>query len=164
MAETKTPTQPSKFPKISFPEKGNRTRLYLLLALLLVVCLAAVAVQIFLGPGATPEPTATGFREPPDEVAEILPQLKRLETEQSPDDRQDFSAVWSPFSSPMEVQGIITGGRGGDLAIIRANSASYIVSVGETVAGVWEVQEINRNSVRLTRENEEIVIELTSSD
>ncbi|ACV63985.1 hypothetical protein Dtox_3250 [Desulfofarcimen acetoxidans DSM 771] len=77
-----------------------------------------------------------------DKMYNYLPASKRTIKEQSQGE--------DPFSGGMTLQGIISGGEGGDLAIIQSGGAVYIVSKGMSVADVWQVREINKSTVTLS--------------
>lgn len=163
MAETKFRL---KLPEFKKEGEENKTRLYILLGVLAVVSVVAVIVNLGLGPpGETESPPGfSGDLNPEDlerEIANLLPQVTRQEDETLEEPGLVNGEEMDPFALPMELQGIITGGKK-DLAIIKARQTTYIVSTGEQIAGSWELMEINRDSVRLKNGTEEIVIALGS--
>jgi hypothetical protein len=156
-----------KLPEFIQEGEGSKTRLYVLLAILAVVSVVAIVVNLGLSINEEPPPKGiAGEIEPGDlnrEIAQLLPQLARQEDEVL-EEKNTFN--WEevdPFALPMELVGIVTGGNR-DLAIIKARHTTYIASQGEKIADTWEVVEINRDSVRLKGDTEEIVVELRSRD
>ncbi|HHW06216.1 MAG TPA: hypothetical protein GXX34_01565 [Clostridia bacterium] len=146
-------------------QTGSKTRLYVLLGILAVVSVAAVVVNIsLLGPGEPGPPNVSGDLKPEDlerEIASLLPQTSRQEEQGAGELGTNSAGDVDPFALPMELQGVITGGKK-DLAIIKARQTTYIVSTGEQIAGSWELVEISRDAVRLKNGSEEIVIVLGS--
>ncbi|KAF1086576.1 hypothetical protein SPSYN_00295 [Sporotomaculum syntrophicum] len=55
--------------------------------------------------------------------------------------------IRDPFSSGMVLKGIITGGNGGNLAIIETGNTAFVTGPGEEIAGGWTVEEIKRGAV-----------------
>ena len=87
--------------------------------------------------------------------AEVLPQQIRQ------DDSEERS--WSPFSStsdpfggPMKLTGIVTGGRGGGMAIVESSGTSYIVAEGDYVDDLWAVYSISPSTVTMRAHNQEV--------
>jgi len=62
---------------------------------------------------------------------------------------EDSSDIRDPFSRGMVLKGIITGGSGGNLAIIESGSTAFVAGPGEEIAGGWTVAEIKRSAVIL---------------
>ncbi len=60
---------------------------------------------------------------------------------------EDSNDIRDPFSRGMVLKGIITGGSGGNLAIIESGSTAFVVGPGEEIAGGWTVAEIKRSAV-----------------
>lgn len=60
------------------------------------------------------------------------------------------SEIRDPFTKGMVLKGIITGGSGGNLAIIESGNTAFVAGLGEEIAGGWTVAEIKRNVVILT--------------
>jgi len=60
---------------------------------------------------------------------------------------EDSSEIRDPFSSGMVLKGIITGGSGGNLAIIESGNTAFVAGPGEEIAGGWTVTEIKRSAV-----------------
>ena len=89
--------------------------------------------------------------------AEVLPQQIRQ------DDSEERS--WSPFSStsdpfggPMKLTGIVTGGRGGGMAIVESSGTSYIVAEGDYVDDLWSVHRISLEQVVLRAHDQEVTL------
>lgn len=163
MAETKFQL---KMPEFKPGEKGNKTRLYILIGILGVLVIIAVSLNFSLKKAPFPE---VPKGDPEQEMAalnkdlvQVLPQLERNDPFQADEGEadKDWLKIADPFALPVELVGLIFGGRGGDLAIIKARKTTYIAGIGEKIAGAWEVMEINQNSVRLKSEIKEIVVEL----
>lgn len=119
---------------------------------------------ILLGTSGEPEPAPalSGELQAEDlegEIATLLPQVTRQDDDVSQEPEPGYEDELDPFAPPMELLGVITGGKK-DLAIIKARQTTYIVSTGEQIAGGWELVEINRTSVRLKNGTEEVVIGL----
>lgn len=118
----------------------------------LVVISAGTVTYAILKPDAgnvpNPQtPPGTG----PDKAGqayELLPEIKRPldpSSEENPERRQ----VKDPFIGPLELAGVVLGGRGGNLAIIEAGDAAYVVSEGDLVQSVWTVSKIGPDTVLL---------------
>jgi hypothetical protein len=163
LAETKL-----NLPDADTGKAGNKKRLYILLAVLGIVSVIAVIVNFSLFKARQADsPVAQTGEIPPgvtDELAEVLPQLERIESVLGSPEKETPPVGIDPFALPIELQGIVTGGPGEDLAIIKARQTTYIVGPGDKIAGDWEVAAINRNSVQLNREEKEIVLELAPRD
>ena len=159
-----------KLPEFNKGGEGSKSRLYILLGILAVLSVVAVVVNFWLVVPDEPEPPPSGLAgelNPGDlnqEIAQLLPQLERQDDETI--EVEEGAITWEeidPFALPMELMGVVTGGKK-DLAIIKARQTTYIASKGERIAGSWELVEINRHSVRLKSDTEEILIELGSRD
>lgn len=138
-----------------------------MLAVLGVLAIVAVAVNLGLNAPTGQQPPAPSADIKPEdlnkEIAQLLPQLER---ENDVPETEENTSLWDgidPFAMPMALVGVVVGGNK-DLAIIEARHTTYIASQGETVAGIWEVVEINRDTVRLKSDNQEIVIGLEQRD
>jgi len=86
-----------------------------------------------------------------EEKVEVLPQNERIDEEnllQPPD----------PFASPPQLVGVLLDGEEEALAIIEAGGRAYITAEGETVAGLWKVEEIYRDKVKMVLEDDEVVL------
>lgn len=167
MAETKFRL---KLPEFKTGGEGSKTRIYILLGVLAVLSMVAVVVNFWLLAPGEPDPPpsrVSGELNPEDinqEIAQLLPQTERQDDETA--EEEEIAVTWEevdPFALPMELMGVVTGGKK-DLAIIKARQTTYIASKGERIAGSWELVEINRHSVRLKSDTEEILIELGSRD
>ena len=98
---------------------------------------------------------STNKSVPLDKMYNYLPATKRT--------LKDFPQGQDPFSGTMTLQGIISGGGDGDLAIIRAEGAVYVVSKGMSVADVWQVQDISKSTVTLAAGNKKIRLKFGGS-
>jgi hypothetical protein len=100
------------------------------------------------------------------ETGEVLPQTRRElgdGDERDEVDMPDDEALWlgrDPFAGPLKLNGIVFGGRGGDMAIIESGKAVYVVSVGETVDELWVVDAIQEDSVLLSSANQDLELRL----
>ncbi len=90
------------------------------------------------------------------EQAEVLPQQIRSNEDSEESDRSAFSPLTDPFGGPMKLTGIVTGGRGGSMAIVESSGTSYIVSEGDYVDDLWAVYEISRDIVIMRAHNQEV--------
>ncbi|MBM7854066.1 hypothetical protein JOC37_000438 [Desulfohalotomaculum tongense] len=73
---------------------------------------------------------------------------------------EDFSRARDPFAGTMELQGVVTGGRGKNIAIIRVGSKSFVAGEGTQIAGNLTVQEVRNSTVILSSPGEKIYLEL----
>ncbi len=92
-------------------------------------------------------------------VVEVLPQNKR--SIDNDDDVQGWSAFnpgIDPFSDPMRLTGVVTGGRSCAMAIIESSGTSYIVSEGDYVDDLWAVRQITGESVVMRAHNQEVML------
>lgn len=62
---------------------------------------------------------------------------------------EDSSQLRDPFSRGMVLKGIITGGSGGNLAIIEAGNTVFVAGPGDEITGGWQVAQIKRSAVIL---------------
>ncbi|TYO95059.1 hypothetical protein [Desulfallas thermosapovorans] len=62
---------------------------------------------------------------------------------------EDNREIRDPFSRGMMLKGIITGGSGGNLAIIESGTNAYVVGPGDEMEGGWTVEEIKSGAVIL---------------
>jgi hypothetical protein len=95
------------------------------------------------------------------EIAEVLPQQRRVGEETDSFQWDVFEPYYDPFADPMKLTGIVVGGsRGGAMAIIESRGISYIVSPGDYVDDLWAVSTITRDKVVLKSYNSEISLYL----
>lgn len=122
--------------------------------------IGAVLAILNLSDTGRPGPTAghPGPGSAPVQEYEFLPDTKRELDEE--DDAAVLARIRDPFSAPLALTGVVLGGRGADLAVIQAGGAAYVVTAGEPVAGVWTVAEIRPDSVLLTADGRELLLEL----
>lgn len=64
--------------------------------------------------------------------------------------------IRDPFAGTMLLKGIITGGGGKDMAIIRVGNTSHVAEVGTEIANGLTVEEVTKTSVIL-KSTEEII-------
>lgn len=88
-----------------------------------------------------------------DEDGEILPQTERLREEEIGQTRSR-----DPFSSPPELQGLISGGGGENLAIIKTSNATYVAARGDLIEEYWTVEEVTEEKAVLSSEDEEFAL------
>lgn len=62
---------------------------------------------------------------------------------------EDNQEIRDPFSRGMMLKGIITGGSGGNLAIIESGTTAFVVGPGDEMEGGWTVAEIKSGAVIL---------------
>lgn len=143
-------------PKFKFKEIGkyiSSKKLYFVIGVLLLIILAIIIVLVTI-PGSS-KPDKKGDQEG---TITFLPTTTR--TVDEPETPLTPLQVRDPFSGGIVLRGVITGGEGGDLAVIEAGSTAYVASKGATIAGDWTVVEIRRNSVLLASANRELLLEL----
>jgi len=87
--------------------------------------------------------------EPEDEEGEMLPQTIRSTGEDGAGVK-----VRDPFSGPMVLSGLITGGNGNNLAIIKTSRATYVVQEGELIEDYWTLKEIREQKVVLEAQDQ----------
>ena len=90
------------------------------------------------------------------EQAEVLPQQIRSNEDSEESDWSSSNPLTDPFGGPMKLTGIVTGGRGGPMAIVESSGTSYIVSEGDYVDDLWAVHEISRDIVIMRAHNQEV--------
>lgn len=90
------------------------------------------------------------------DVVEVLPQQRRYTDPDRDNTWSTYNQFTDPFAEPMRLTGVVVGGRGGNMAIIEAGGASYIVSVGDYVDDLWAVYRISRTVVVLRAQNQEV--------
>jgi len=66
------------------------------------------------------------------------------------------AAIAQATTGPMILTGVVTGGRGGNMAIIESGGASYIVSEGDYVNDFWVVRRVYREMVVLRAHDREV--------
>jgi len=88
-----------------------------------------------------------------DDAVEVLPQIERQEEEATvrPPD---------PFAAPPILVGVLMGGVGENIAIIEAGGNTYVATEGNMVAGLWKVQEIQRDKAIIILRDRETVLYL----
>jgi len=98
----------------------------------------------------TPEKTGV------DKEHHFLPETTRVidGEEALPEPGSQPEGVVNPFAGPVVLTGVVYSGGDGDLAIIEAGKAAYIVGLGDTVAGLWKVAQIDRDAVVLEGSDE----------
>lgn len=62
---------------------------------------------------------------------------------------EDNREIRDPFSRGMMLKGIITGGSGGNLAIIESGTTAFVAGPGDEMEGGWTVAEIKSDAVIL---------------
>jgi len=99
--------------------------------------------------------------------AEVLPQSKRLNTKTTAKSStstvtkiSDMISIGDPFAAQLTLKGVVISGNGRNVAIIEGNGSTYVAGIGETIDGNWKVEKIDRNSVTLTADNRERVLNL----
>ncbi|ACA59478.1 hypothetical protein Daud_0966 [Candidatus Desulforudis audaxviator MP104C] len=133
------------------------------LGIAFVVISAGTVTYVILKPDAgnvpaDQAPPGTG----PDKAGqayEVLPKTKRP-LDPVPEETPKRKQVKDPFIGPLELAGVILGGRGGNLAIIEAGDAAYVVSEGDLVQSVWTVSKIDKDTVLLTAGEQELELSL----
>jgi len=143
----------------------QRYRLFILVG---VVVLALVGGGTFIytyqtagtGPGAGGPAPPPGVGGEAAKAYDVLPENRR-----PLDEDPEVAAAQKPrdpFAGPMVLTGLVMGGGHGDLALIEAGDAAYVVGVGDTVANVWTVAEIKAGGVLLKSDERELRLELAA--
>lgn len=140
-----------------------------IVAIILVVILAAGggfwALNLLRGDDESA--AGTGPENDPEEgdipllgtdLAEVLPQERREHGSNSDREQSDLAWSFDPFADPLNITGVISGGRGGSMAIIESGSASHVVSAGDYVNGVWSVRRVEEDRAVLRARDREITI------
>lgn len=123
-------------------------------AALLIGVVILIGVAVVFGPkllAGNAQPTGTSFADSPSPDAaevDVLPQTVR---------NYDNGSTENPFATDnlgsVKVTGIVSNSNGQSTAILETQSASYIVEVGEKVAGSsWEVSEIGDDFVTFSND------------
>ncbi len=146
----------------SFLDKIREKPLYIVIGIVLLLAVAGgIYVLLFLNGNGDADGGELPAGDLVEETAEVLPQPEREHVEE--DDESLWHSVTSfadPFEKPMKLTGIVSGGRGGGMAIIEAGSTSYIVNEGDYVSGIWSVYEIRSEEVVLRARDQEISLYL----
>ncbi|MEW6540174.1 MAG: hypothetical protein AB1402_00985 [Bacillota bacterium] len=142
---------------------NRRLRIVAAAGVVLVVIAAGTVAYAIRKPDAAnvpnPQaPPATGT-DKAGQAYEVLPETKRP-LDPPPEETSERKPIKDPFAAPLELVGVILGGRGGDLAIIEAGGAAYVVSEGDLVQSVWTVAEIGPGTVLLTSGEQELMLSL----
>lgn len=157
---------PFNLPQLNFemrkPEK-SKLRLYILSGVLFALILVAIGTNYYFKKQQASDllvnlPDLNG-KQIKEDLVQILPQLQRNEDPDSVSQLDYFKNISDPFSTPVELLGIITGEQ--DLVIIKAQQVSYILALGDKIADAWELTQINRSSVTLKNDTKEIIVELS---
>lgn len=100
-------------------------------------------LQALAEDGTAEDSEGEGEGEGEEADAEMLPQTTRAL------EREGNAEVRDPFAGPILLNGLITGGEGGDLAIIETSQATYVVKEGERIDDYWTLKEIGHQKVVL---------------
>lgn len=116
----------------------------------------------------TPTPTAVATEQqtptdtqpvetttPDDDQETIVTPLPDTERDKDSDE-----IYRNPFAVPYKVSGIIYSSKGDSVAIIEAENKSFIVKVGDNAEDFFTVLDINKNSVTLEVEGQELILSL----
>ena len=137
----------------------NKKKLLAGVGVIIVLVFALVIVKVKLyseqAQNVAGAAASTNKTVPLDKMYNYLPATKRT--------LKDHPQGQDPFSGTMTLQGIIAGGGDGDLAIIQAEGAVYVVSKGMSVADAWQVQDISKSTVNLAAGNKKIRLKFGSS-
>ena len=131
-------------------------KLYLVTSVLLLSVFALIIVLV-INPWASLS-DENGNKSDQEGAITFLPTTTR--TVDEPETPLTPLQVRDPFSGVIVLRGVITGGKGGDLAVIETGSNAYVIGIGDPVAGDWTVVEIKKSSVLLTSINRELLLEL----
>jgi len=149
--------------------KFPNNRLFFIIAgsiLLLAVAGGLYSVLLIAGRSAADQELTEGSQESSvngDDIveqAEVLPQQIRKDEDSEESDWSSFNPMTDPFGGPMKLTGIVTGGRGGSMAIIESSGNSYIVSEGDYVDDLWVVFEVSPEVVIMRAHNQEVSLYL----
>lgn len=160
--------EPERRLNINFREfLSNRIYLVVTVAILVVAIAGGIYAILALrsdvaGQDAGAQNTEFAPANPEiSEVAEVLPQQRREVNDTSDSASWNaFEPALDPFADPMRLTGIVTGGRGGSMAIIESSGTSYIVSVGDYVDDLWAVRDITGSMVIMRAYNQEVYLYL----
>ncbi len=113
----------------------------------------------------TPSPVATVQQEPTESqpVETTSPDDQRTIVIPLPDTERDKDSeeiYRNPFAVPYKVSGIIYSSKGDSVAIIEAENKSFIVKVGDNAEDYFTVLNIEKNSVTLEVEGNELILSL----
>jgi len=151
--------------KIAIPELLKNRLFQIITGVILIIALAGGVYSIF---NVTNNENADAVlssgeisefdTENPEisDIAEVLPQQRRDADDSYSAQWNDFETTVDPFSDPMRLTGVVTGGRGGAMAIIESSGTSYIVSVGDYVDDLWAVRQISSEMVTMRAYNQEV--------
>ena len=149
--------------------KFPQNRLFIIIAgsiLLLAVAGGLYSVLIIAGRSAADQELTEGSQESSvngDDIveqAEVLPQQIRKDEDSEDSGWSTFNPMTDPFGGPMKLTGIVTGGRGGPMAIVESSGNSYIVSEGDYVDDLWVVFEVSPEVVIMRAHNQEVSLYL----
>jgi len=153
-------TGPEKKPFLSEKQKKFFSKNIIYLAAGGVLCIALIIfIVLNTAPDEPADIAAAGKDGQTGENFTYLPDLTRTIDGQKPAAEPAAQQPRDPFAGGMALKGIITGGSGGDLAVIEAGNTAYILGVDATVAGEWTVKEINKDSVIMTSQEQELRLE-----
>lgn len=136
----------------------NKKRLLIGAGIIFVLLLVLVIVKVKLSSDQAQNlvnTVSTNKSVPLDKMYNYLPATKRT--------LKDHPQGQDPFSTTMTLQGIIDGGKDGNLAIIQAEGTVYVVSKGMSVADVWQVKDINKSTVILFNGDKKINLKFGGS-
>ena len=153
-------TGPEKKPFLTEKQKKFFSKNIIYLAAGGVLCIALIIfIALATAPDDPAEIAAAGEGGQAAENFTYLPDLTRTIDGQKPATGPVTQQPRDPFAGGMALKGIITGGTGGDLAVIEAGNTAYILGEGATVDGEWTVKEIKRDSVIMTSQDQELCLE-----
>ncbi len=150
-------------PSIRNLTRPNQRVLFLLLFLLIAAAgglLVRARLAAKQSATATPGLVLPGGQNPgttPGNKVDVLPQLER------PADSDMAGDSLDPFLGPLQLIGVVTGGEGSNVAIIRSQSATHVVTVGDTVLDYWLVVEIGKDQVSLHSASRDLVLEFSGA-
>ncbi len=134
----------------------GRNRMFLIVAgVIFAIALVGGISSILILRSKAPS-DIMGKIEGDPELVEVLPQQTRSDEDLDEEGWASFSPFSDPFSDPIKLTGVIFGGRGGSMAIVRSSGRSYIVAEGDYIDDYWAVRRIEQDVVILRAHDQEV--------
>lgn len=139
----------------------QRYRLFILVGVL-VLALVGAGTFLYVYQTTKTGPVAGDTVPPPGgggtpKAYDVLPEKKRPLAETP--EAAAAQKPRDPFAGPVVLTGLVLG-KSGNLALIEAGDAAYVVGVGDTVANLWTVADIKADGVLLKTDEQELRLEL----
>ncbi len=136
---------------------------------ILVILLIAVIIIYFSMGSAKKTEAVTAAAEStsaPSQTIEILPNTERTINDSTSGnssknaESSSTTTIKDPFSGPLKLVGILVDSDGSGIAVIEANSTSYIVSKNDVLENNMTVTDISVDSVTLKNDDRELELKL----